>query len=91
MELMSPVLKKRGTFTDIAFPGMYNWIIAQGITARGRAVGNVFLPPDYFYVGSPGGSYGFVREPRRGRVRIGGASGTRSTKDWRSRWEATKG
>jgi hypothetical protein len=53
----------RGTFTDIGFPGMYNWIIVQGINARGRAVGNVFLPPDYVSEGSPGGSYGFVREP----------------------------
>jgi hypothetical protein len=54
---------KRGTFTDIAFPDMYGYIIVQGITARGRAVGNVFLPTDYFYEESPGGSYGFVREP----------------------------
>jgi hypothetical protein len=53
----------RGTFTDIAFPDMYNWITAQGITAVGRAVGHVFLPPDYVYQGSPEGSYGFVREP----------------------------
>jgi hypothetical protein len=51
----------RGTFTDIALPGM-SVIIPQGINAHGRVVGSVWLQSGSAYTGSPAGQYGFVRE-----------------------------
>jgi len=51
----------RLTFTDIVFDGMVQ-IIPQGINARGRVVGSVYLGPGSAYAGSPPGQYGFLRE-----------------------------
>lgn len=51
-----------GSMTGITFPGA-TFIIAQGINTAGVVVGSAIMTPGSVYAGSPGGQYGWVRQP----------------------------